>query len=114
MREFLLGFIACWAIIAAVLHLAETLDWDQGLVFGILMIPMIPVGILIELFRFAGRLFMQPWAHIIEPVDQKTFDTVTADSRVRHIHVMKNIYICINKAAKLDNRLYFVRVKKES
>lgn len=111
MKEFIIGFLACWIILSVFEVLSEKFDWHyKDWLWWIIGLPVliivVPIGVL-------GMAVIKQWQNVVSPVEKDRWDEIITDfeDKIKYIHIDR-FYICFEPKARFINKLFFVRVKK--
>lgn len=111
MKEFIIGFLACWIILSVFEVLSEKFDWYyKDWHWYITCFPVLIVFVPIDILCV---IIFKPWQNVVKPVEKTRWDEIITDfeDKVKYIHIGR-FYICFEPKARFINKLFFVRVKK--
>lgn len=114
MLMFLAGFLCCWLIIGGVCCIGDSID--RGVYFiddAFSVFICLPLLIIALPFYIFYCFVIRPWRNVWTPVTQERFDEVMGKGHSRSWKIFPKIYLCFEAKARLINKIFFVRIKKE-
>ena len=114
MREFLLGVLVCWSLIAsASLAACSGSGRDDDRFWMFLCFPILVV---VAPPMFLWYFLCHPWRNVIKPVDREDFESLDWKAKgCKAIRIADRFYFCTDwSASRWYNRLFFVKIRKEN
>lgn len=109
---FWIGCLCCWAVMSALLLLADNRDWVAiwSLPCGIIL--CFPALVVIIPLYLTYAFLIRPWRNVWKPVERKRFDTMVGLGGVKVIQLLPWLYFCFERKAAPANKIFFVRIRR--
>lgn len=115
MIMFLAGFLCCWTILGLFCFLADTFNWGIDLYDTWLgAVVCLPLLVIAFPFYVIYCFIIRPWRSVWKPVERKRFDEVMGWGHSKSWQILPRLYLCFEPKARLINKVFFVKVKKDS